>query len=162
MTRTVLEAEGKHYAVQKASIIQKLNTHAFLKTFFLCGEDTNRISCYSPVCLKECPDQPDQEKVLFCGIVTGMVRYQEEGRDYMELTAASGSILADLQRRECSFQQESRTYGELFRLILEKYPGEPISGMVRKSIRKPAGCSSSIRKVTGNFCGDWHLYMGCL
>ena len=123
MTRTVLEAEGKHYAVQKASIIQKLNTHAFLKTFFLCGEDTNRISCYSPVCLKECPDQPDQEKVLFCGIVTGMVRYQEEGRDYMELTAASGSILADLQRRECSFQQESRTYGELFRLILEKYPG---------------------------------------
>ena len=118
----LLEGNGVSYKVIKAEIVQKLNEHASLKASVLWGmpDNADTVKCMDMVTLKEYRDET--EKVVFSGVITGILIQREEGREHAVITLKSGSALLDCKKKYRSFQKESRTYGELLQLLLQPYP----------------------------------------
>ncbi|MCI9591142.1 MAG: hypothetical protein HFG42_11470 [Lachnospiraceae bacterium] len=118
----ILQVSHMRYQVKRAQIFQKLNDHSRLEvTLSMKGGDETGggFECLAPVQLMMISEE---EKVIFSGIIVKTVRYRKDGQLYQDMTISSYSLLFDLERKSRSFQKESRTYGELFQLILAGYP----------------------------------------
>lgn len=118
----MLAVSGVRYKVNKARIFQEINEHSRLEiTLSLKGsyEAGENFESFTPVQLLMVSEE---EKVIFSGLILKTVRYRKDGVFYGDMTVSSYTLLFDLERKKRSFQNESRTYGELMRLILSGYP----------------------------------------
>ena len=128
-----------------------MGDHAVLQTMVWLEEQEvpNRTKYLQPMEMIRVFCTGPEEKNLFCGILCSSRAKLVQGRAAVDLQVYSSSCKLDLKRKNRSFQDEQRSRGNLFSLLLKEYqgdfiwdqPGRVQSGNFLCSTRRQTGSS---------------------
>ena len=103
-----------------------MGDHAVLQTMVWLEEQEvpNRTKYLQPMEEIRVSCTGSEEKNLFCGILCSSRAKLVQGRVAVDLQVYSSSCKLDLKRKNRSFQDEQRSRGNLFSLLLKEYQGD--------------------------------------